>query len=66
MHAYALGVQSKYQSFLGHKEQADALLKQAQTLDPNFSKATGLPGPDLFTPPDEISHNHRYFFRPIQ
>jgi len=66
MRAYALGVQYKYLSHSGRKEQADALLKQAQALDPYFSKATGVPSPDLFIPPDEISHYHRYLFRPIQ
>ncbi|MGD0463458.1 MAG: tetratricopeptide repeat protein [Tepidisphaeraceae bacterium] len=66
MRAYALGVQYKYKLHSGHKQQADELLKQAKALDPYFSKATGAPNPDLFTPPDEISHNHRYLFRPIQ
>jgi tetratricopeptide (TPR) repeat protein len=66
MRAYALGVQYKYLSHSGRKEQADALLKQAQALDPYFSKATGAPSPDLFIRPDEISHYHRYLFRPIQ
>jgi tetratricopeptide (TPR) repeat protein len=66
MRAYALGVQYKYKAHAGQKEQADALLKQAQALDPYFSRATGAPSPDLFTPPDEISHYHRYLFRPIQ
>jgi len=66
MQAYALGVQYKYKAHSGHKEQADELLKKAKALDPYFSKATGAPNPDLFIPPDEISHNHRYLFRPIQ
>jgi len=66
MQAYALGVQYKYKAHSGHKEQADELLKKAKELDHYFSKATGAPNPDLFIPPDEISHNHRYFFRPIQ
>jgi tetratricopeptide (TPR) repeat protein len=66
MQAYALGVQYKYKAHSGHKEQADELLKKAETLDPYFSKATGAPNPDLFIPPDEISHNHRYLFKPIQ
>jgi hypothetical protein len=66
MRAYALGVQSRYLSHSGRKEQGDALLKQAQALDPYFSKATGAPSPDLFIRPDEISHYHRYLFRPIQ
>jgi tetratricopeptide (TPR) repeat protein len=66
MQAYALGVQYKYKYHSGHKEQADELLKRAEALDPYFSMATGAPNPDLFIPPDEISHNHRYLFRPIQ
>jgi tetratricopeptide (TPR) repeat protein len=66
MQAYALGVQYKYKAHSGHKEQADELLKRTEALDPYFSKATGAPNPDLFIPPDEISHNHRYLFRPIQ
>lgn len=69
MRAYALGVQYKYKSHSGNpsdKEQADGLLKKAKALDPYFSMATGAPNPDLFIGPDEISHNHRYLFRPVQ
>ena len=66
MRAYALGVQYKYRLHSGHKRQADELLKQAEGLDRYFSRATGAPDPDLFIPPDAISYNHRYFFRPIQ
>ena len=69
MQAYALAVQYKYKSHSGDKEQAAAaggLLKKAEALDPYFSKATGAPNPDLFIAPDEISHNHRYLFRPVQ
>ncbi len=64
MQAYALGVQSKYQSHLGHKEQGKALFDKAKTLDPYFSKATGCPIPDLFIPPGTISQAHRYLARP--
>lgn len=64
--AYALGVQYKYKSHSEHKEGADELLKKAKELDPYFSKATGAPHPDLFIAIDEISHSHRYLFRPIQ
>jgi tetratricopeptide (TPR) repeat protein len=66
MQAYALGVQYKYKAHSGQKEQADELLKKARELDPYFSMATGAPNPDLFIAIDEISHNHRYLFRPIQ
>lgn len=66
MRAYALGVQYKYKSHSGHKEQADEILKKAKELDPYFSMATGAPNPDLFIAIDEIPHSHRYLFRPIQ
>jgi len=65
MLAYALGVRSKYKSFSGDKEQGQALFKEAETLDPYFSKGTGAPHPDLFIPPGEISQNHRYLMRPF-
>ena len=65
MLAYALGVQSKYKSFSGNKEQGKALFKKAEALDPYFSKATGAPHPDSFIPPGEISQNHRYLMRPF-
>jgi tetratricopeptide (TPR) repeat protein len=65
MQAYALGVQYKFKSRLAGKEQAEKILKKAEALDYYFSKALGIPNPDLFIPPDEISHNHRYLFRPI-
>ncbi|MBN1457273.1 MAG: tetratricopeptide repeat protein [Sedimentisphaerales bacterium] len=63
MLAYALGVQSKYKFFSGNKEQGQALFKQAEALDPYFSKATGAPHPDLFIRPGEVSQNHRYLMR---
>ena len=65
MQAYALGVQSKYKSASGDKEQGRELIKRAKALDPYFSKATGAPGPDQFIPPSEISQNHRYLTRPF-
>ncbi|MGA2171622.1 MAG: tetratricopeptide repeat protein [Sedimentisphaerales bacterium] len=66
MRAYALGVQYKYKSHSEHKEGADDILKKARELDPYFSMMTGAPNPDLFIAVDEISHNHRYLFRPVQ
>ncbi len=64
MQAYALGVQSKYQSHLGHRKEGKTLFEKAKTLDPYFSKATGCPIPDLFIPPGTISKTHRYLGRP--
>ena len=65
MLAYALGVRSKYKSHSGDKEQGQALFKQAEALDPYFSKATGAPDPDLFIRPGEILQKHRYLMRPF-
>jgi len=65
MLAYAIGVRAKYKFFSGDKEQGQALFKEAEALDPYFSKATGAPHPYLFIPPGEISQNHRYLMRPF-
>jgi len=63
MLAYALGVRGKFKFFLGDQEQGKVLFKEAEALDPYFSKATGAPGADLFIPPGEISENHSYLMR---
>ena len=41
------------------------LLGQATMLDKYYSRFSVMPSMDLFVPPDEISHNHRYLFRPM-
>ena len=46
-------------------EEADTLRAEANRLDPNVSKAFAVPGEILFSPPDEVSHYHSYFFRPF-
>ncbi|TKJ38370.1 hypothetical protein CEE37_12685 [candidate division LCP-89 bacterium B3_LCP] len=63
--AYAIGFLSSVKSGLGDKEAANKLRKEAKVIDPNYSKASGIPGAMLFTKPDEISHQHTYFFRPF-
>ncbi len=65
MLAYAIGVRGKYKFFLGDQEQGQVLFKEAEALDPYFSKATAAPNPDLFIPPGAISQNHRYLMRPF-
>ena len=65
MLAYALGVRGKFKFFLGDKEQGQALIKEAETLDPYFSKATAAPRSELFILPGEISKNHKYLMRPF-
>jgi hypothetical protein len=65
MLAYALGVRGKFKFFLGDQEQGQVFFKEAEALDPYFSKATAAPRSDLFIPPGEISQNHRYLMRPF-
>jgi len=63
MLAYALGVRSKYKSHSGEKEQGQVLFKQAEAMDPYFSKATGAPHPDLFIRPGKVPETHRYLMK---
>jgi tetratricopeptide (TPR) repeat protein len=65
MLAYAVGVRGKYKFISGDQEQGQKLIKEAEALDPYFSKATGAPSTDLFIPAGEISKNHRYLLRPF-
>jgi tetratricopeptide (TPR) repeat protein len=50
---------------LGDEEETKKLLEEADTIDPNYSRAFGVPTPDLWIPPGQISHNHRSLFRPF-
>ena len=61
--AYAIGLQSRLK-YGTDKVEADRLNEEANTLDPYFSRAFGVPTPDLFVPVGEESHNHRYLFQP--
>jgi len=65
MLAYAIGVRGKFKFFSGEQEQGQKLIKEAEALDPYFSKATGAPRKELFIPPGEILKNHRYLMRPF-
>ena len=65
MLAYAKGSLGRIKSHVGDKEYANKLLKEAKALDPNFSKATGIPDQNLFIPPDQIPRGFDYFTRPF-
>ena len=65
MLAYSFGVRGKFKFFSGDQEQGQTLIKEAETLDRYFSKATGAPREELFIPPGETSKNHRYLMRPF-
>ena len=63
--AYVIGQLAMIKLHTGDKEGGNKLKEEAKALDPNYSKAFGIPGQILFDPPDEISHVHTYFFRPF-
>ncbi len=49
----------------GNSEASMQLREEAQALDPNVSRAFGIPPALLFEQPEAISHYHSYFFRPF-
>ena len=65
MKAYAIGKISIFERFLGNQEEAEKREAEAKSLDPYFSKASGLPSLFLFDPPDKVCHHYFSFFRPF-
>lgn len=65
LEAYATGMLVKTAMFTGHKEEAEKLMERANTLDPYFSRAFGIPPHSLFEPPDSVIHSFSSFFRPF-
>ncbi len=63
MKAYAIEMLAKVKYGLDEQDEMNRLREEALALDPHFSKATGSPRPELYTPPGEVSHHHRYLFR---
>ena len=63
--AFALYHLSWIKKWMGDQEESDELIKKAETIDSYHSRATGVPSPDLFVPPGEISRNNRYLFFPF-
>jgi tetratricopeptide (TPR) repeat protein len=65
--AWALGTLAQFKRFTGQEEESSRLLTEANALDPFFSKASGLPGLDLYVPPGEIyrSGDYESFLRPF-
>jgi len=63
--AYALGLQARFKYFVGEKEEGEAVQNEAETMDPHFSRASAVPFADLFVPPGEAAHSHRYLFQPF-
>lgn len=63
--AYALGMLAKLNYAQEKKAEGDKCLEEAKAADAYFSKASAIPLADLFVPPGEISHNHRFLFQPF-
>ena len=63
--AYALGLLMRCEMFLGNQAEAEKLMDEAKSLDPYFSRASGVPTLLLFDPPDQISHHYFSFFSPF-
>jgi tetratricopeptide (TPR) repeat protein len=63
--AYAMGALTRCEMFLGNQAEAEKLMEDAKSLDPYFSRASGVPTLLLFDPPDQISHHFFSFFRPF-
>lgn len=65
MKAYAMGLLMRCEMFLGNQAEAEKLMGEAKSLDPYFSRASGVPTLLLFDPPDQISHHFFSFFSPF-
>jgi tetratricopeptide (TPR) repeat protein len=63
--AFALNLLSRIKRGMGDQEGADELRERAEIIDPYYSRASGVPTPDLWVPLGEISHNTRSLFRPF-
>jgi tetratricopeptide (TPR) repeat protein len=65
LRAYALGMISRFEKFLGNEEASEKKMQEAKSLDPYFSRATGVPSMINFIPPDEICYCYSSYFGPF-
>ena len=63
--AYAMGLLTRTEMFLGNKAEADKLMEQAKALDKYFSRASGIPTLLLFDSPEQQMHHYFSFFSPF-
>jgi tetratricopeptide (TPR) repeat protein len=63
--AFAYNMLSRAKRGMGAAEEASKLHDKAHSLDPNVSKAFGVPPALLFEKPETISTYHSYFSRPF-
>ena len=65
MKAYAMGLLMRCEMFLGNQAEAEKLMGEAKSIDPYFSRASGIPTLLLFDQPDQICHHYFSFFSPF-
>jgi hypothetical protein len=63
--AYAYTLMAFVKEGMGKTDQVEIMREKALEIDPNVSKAFGLPPLILFSGPDELSHYYGYFSRPF-
>ncbi|MBC8183149.1 hypothetical protein H8E88_18755 [candidate division KSB1 bacterium] len=63
--AFSWGVIARIKYMLDDKQSSDAAKEKANKIDPYRSKATGVPGAELFVKPGELLLDHKYLFRPF-
>jgi tetratricopeptide (TPR) repeat protein len=63
--AYALGLLTHIEMFLGNKAEADKIMEEAKSLDKYFSRAMGIPNLLLFDSPEQQMHHYFSFFSPF-
>jgi len=63
--AYALGIKGRLLMTGGDQAEGQRVLEEAKAVDPHYSRASGVPGAELFVPPGETAIVHRYLFRPF-
>jgi tetratricopeptide (TPR) repeat protein len=63
--AYSLGMMAQIEMILGNKDVADKIVAQANTVDPYFTRAFGIPWLGMFEDPDTADHHFQSFFSPF-
>jgi len=65
LNAYSWEIISRIKYMLDDKQSSDEAREKANKIDPFYSKASGVPGAELFVKPGELLLDHKYLFRPF-
>ena len=63
--AYSLGMLAHIEMILGNKEESYKKLAEANSFDPYFPRAFGIPWLGMFEDPDTTDHHFQSFFSPF-